>query len=148
MISWDTSQHCVQRKHSTTNTSEKWWWSRGSGGQSGLKVSVWGILTRLNACYLVGKRVSFKSRFHKIPALYKENSTLHIPQKNNGREGLGVYRGWKWSVEWYWREYNSNCIELLVPSPGGGWGVATGVCLSRIEGLKVAMSSRHNLTNP
>jgi hypothetical protein len=48
------------------------------GGQSGLKVIVAVILTMLNACYLVGKIVTFESRFHKIPALYKENSTLHI----------------------------------------------------------------------
>ena len=48
------------------------------------------MLTTLNACYLVGKRVSFKSRFHKIPALEKGNGALHIPQKNNDREGQGL----------------------------------------------------------
>ena len=55
----------------------------------GLKVIVSVILMGLNACYLVGKRMSFESRFHKILALDKENSTLHIPQKNNDREGQG-----------------------------------------------------------
>jgi hypothetical protein len=29
------------------------------------------------------KRVSFKLRFHNIPALQKGNGALHIPQKNN-----------------------------------------------------------------
>ena len=43
-----------------------------------MKVIISVILTGLNASYLVGKIVTFESRFHKIPALYKENSTLHI----------------------------------------------------------------------
>ena len=75
MISRDTST--AQRKQSTAHTLEKQW-SRGSRGQSGLKVIASVILTGLNASYLVGKIVTFESRFHKIPALYKENSTLHI----------------------------------------------------------------------
>ena len=86
-ISRDT--RTARRKQSTAHTLEKQCW-RGSGGQSGLKVIVTVTLTGLNAGYLVGKIVPFESRFHKIPALYKENSTLHIPQKNNGREGQGV----------------------------------------------------------
>ena len=35
------------------------------------------------------KRVSFKLRFHEMPALKKENGAVHIPQKNNDREGQG-----------------------------------------------------------
>ena len=62
---------------------------RDGGGISGSKVIVSVILATLNACYLVGKRVSFKSRFHKLPALEKENGALHMPQKNNDRKGQG-----------------------------------------------------------
>ena len=54
------------------------------------------MLTTLNACYIVSKRVSFKSRFHKIPALEKGNGALHIPQKITiervGYIGVGSYR--------------------------------------------------------
>jgi hypothetical protein len=49
------------------------------------------MLTMFNTCCLVSKRVSFKSRFHKIPALEKENGAMHIPQKNNDQEGQGGY---------------------------------------------------------
>ena len=72
-------QHCTKKIEHCTYL-KKTMIERVSGGQSGLKVIVTVTLTGLNAGYLVGKIVPFESRFHKIPALYKENSTLHIPQ--------------------------------------------------------------------
>ena len=79
----------LHKENTALHISQKTMVKRVGGGQSGLKVIVSVILTILNACHLVGKRVSFKSRFHKRPALYKENGALHIPQKNNDREGQG-----------------------------------------------------------
>jgi hypothetical protein len=54
-----------------------------------VEVIVSAMLTTFNTCCLVSKRVSFKSRFQKIPALEKENGALHIPQKNIDQEGQG-----------------------------------------------------------
>jgi hypothetical protein len=56
------------------------------------------MLTMFNTCCLVSKRVSFKSRFHKIPALEKENGALHMYLRKimikrvRGYIGVGSYR--------------------------------------------------------
>jgi hypothetical protein len=76
-----TYQHCKKETENCTYLSKIT--IERVGGISGVEVIVSVMLTMLNACYLVSKRVSFKSRFHKIPTLEKGNGALHIPQKNN-----------------------------------------------------------------
>jgi hypothetical protein len=118
MISQDTST--ARRKESTAHTLEKQW-SRGSRGISGVEVIVSVMLMTLNACNLVGKRVSFKSWFHKIPALEKGNRVLHIPQNNSDWEGQGVYPGWKLSFQWCWQWWYCNGVEFLAVTRFWRW---------------------------
>ena len=84
-------------------------WVRFLGGDMervGCKLWVgwcWQGLGPIDCYFVSSKRVSFKLWFHNIPALHEENRALHIPWKNNGREGRGVNRGWKLSFQWHWR---------------------------------------------